>query len=71
MTDLRQLRKEHSNLCGRYDSAVSEYNSLHRRAKGIKQNCIVPLEREIRQLEEEIKRKQKLIGLEGDKTAPQ
>ncbi len=71
MTDLRQLRKEHTELCGRYDSAVSEYNSLHRRAKGIKQHCIVPLEEEIRMKEEEIKKGQKLIGLEGEKNAPQ
>ena len=71
MTDLRQLRKEHTELCGRYDSAVSEYNSLHRRAKGIKQHCIVPLEEEIRRKEEEIKKGQKLIGLEGEKNAPQ
>ena len=71
MADLRQLRREHILLCGQQEGAIREYNDLHRRAKGIKQNIIVPLENKILALEAEIKKGQKLIGLEGEKNAPQ
>ena len=56
MTDLRQQHKE---ICSRYDSAVIEFNSLHRKAKAIKQKVIVPLELEMKQIEADIQRKLK------------
>ena len=61
MTDLRQLRKEFTELCNRKDAAEREYNSLHRQAKHLKQEVIVPMENELVQLENEIKRMQKQV----------
>lgn len=56
---MSELRKQHIELCNRYDSAVIEFNSLHKKAKAVKQNTIVPLENEIRLLEEKIRKEQK------------
>ncbi len=55
-------RERHRQLCAEKDKAEAHFNSLHRKAKAIKQNVIVPLENDIVAVEREIQREQKLVS---------